>query len=102
MGDRIYFYRYFNQTTNVMGGVSIFEIEPATFRLKRQISAASARWEPALATWIFENGWSRDMTGKQFGPFDDFTGQARTFKEISETPDYFVKENIQSQQMNYH
>jgi LPS export ABC transporter permease LptG/LPS export ABC transporter permease LptF len=102
MGDRIYFYRYFNQTTNVMGGVSIFEIEPTTFTLKRQIAAASARWEPALATWVFENGWSRDMNGKQFGPFDDFTGQARTFKELAETPDYFVKENIQSQQMNYH
>ncbi|MEO5926822.1 MAG: LptF/LptG family permease [Bryobacteraceae bacterium] len=101
MGDRIYYYRYYDKKENVMLGVNVFELDPVTFRLKRHISAERARWEPALAAWVFQNGWSRDMKGSAFGPLDNFTGQTRVFAEVEETPDYFLKEDIQSQQMNY-
>ena len=101
MGDRIYYYRYYDKEQNVMLGVNVFELDSATFLLKRHISAERARWEPALAAWVFQNGWSRDMKGSTFGPLDNFTGQTRVFAEVAETPDYFLKEDIQSQQMNY-
>jgi lipopolysaccharide export LptBFGC system permease protein LptF len=101
MGDRVFYYRYYDPNANVMGGVNVYEIDAATYRLKRHISAASARWEPALSAWVFQNGWSRDMKGNTFGPLDNFIGQTRVFGEIEETPDYFVKEVIQSEQMNY-
>ncbi len=101
MGDRIFYYRYLDTVNNVMQGVNVFEIDPQTFRLKRHISAERARWEPSIRAWVFQNGWSRDMQGNSVERFDDFSGQARTFAELEETPDYFVKENIQAQQMNY-
>jgi lipopolysaccharide export LptBFGC system permease protein LptF len=99
--DRIFYYRYFDASANVMLAVNVFEIDGATFSLKRHIYAERARWEPSISAWVFQNGWSRDIQGNQFGRFDNFAGQARTFPELTETPDYFVKENIQAQQMNY-
>jgi LPS export ABC transporter permease LptF/LPS export ABC transporter permease LptG len=101
MGDRIYYYRYYDRQENIMLGVNVFELDSTTFRLKRHISAERARWEPALAAWVFQNGWTRDMKGTTFGPLDNFAGQTRVFAEVAETPDYFLKEDIQSQQMNY-
>ncbi len=41
------------------------------------------------------------MNGDQFGPIDNFAGQTRVFAEIAETPEYFLKEKIESEQMNF-
>jgi len=99
--DRMYYYKYFDQAAHVMLGVNVYEIDPARFRLKRHISAERARWEPGLRAWVFENGWSRDMNGNNVTRFDDFSGDTRTFPELEEQPDYFVKEVKQSSQMNF-
>ena len=99
--DRIYYYKYYDSSSQVMLGVSVFEIDPKTFRLKKHISAERARWEPALAAWVFQNGWSREMKGLQSGSVIDYTGGTQVFPELKETPDYFVKEAIQSRQMNF-
>ena len=100
-GDSIYYYRYYDPNQNVMAGVNVFEMDSKTFRLKRHISAELARWEPRLSAWVFQNGWSRDMEGRSVRGFDNFAGQARTFSELKETPEYFLKEDIQSLQMNF-
>jgi LPS export ABC transporter permease LptF/LPS export ABC transporter permease LptG len=103
--DRIYYYKYFDQSTRVMGGVNVFEIDPKEFRLKRHIAAQQARWEPALSAWVFQNGWSRDLSrdekGNESAAVFNFAGGIRVFPELTETPDYFVKEALQSQQMNF-
>lgn len=99
--DRMYFYRYFDQAAEMMGGVNVYEIDPEHFRLKKHISAERARWEPALKAWVFENGWSREMNGNRVTAYDDFLGKTRTFAELEESPDYFVKEVKQSRQMNF-
>jgi lipopolysaccharide export LptBFGC system permease protein LptF len=89
----------------VMGGVNVFEIDPKEFRLKRHISAQQARWEPALSQWVFQNGWSRDLSrdrkGNESASVSDFAGGIHVFPELTETPDYFIKEALQSQQMNF-
>ena len=36
---------------------------PANFHVRKHISAEKARWEPTLHTWVFENGWSREIPG---------------------------------------
>ena len=59
--DRVYYYRYFDASAQVMSGVNVYEIDPEHFRLKRHISAERARWDEATRAWVFENGWSRDM-----------------------------------------
>jgi LPS export ABC transporter permease LptG/LPS export ABC transporter permease LptF len=99
--SRIYYFRYFDPGEKVMVDVSIFELDPASFRLKRQIQARRAVWRETMRTWIFENGWSSDFKGLQrVTPRNDF--QATTFPGLLETPDYFMKEAVQERQMNFH
>ena len=98
--SRIYYYKYFDPTSKVMVDVSIFELDPTTFRLKRQIQAQRAEWRPALRAWLFEAGWSSDFQGtRRVVPRHEF--QTITFPELNETPDYFLKEAEKEQQMNF-
>lgn len=97
---RIYYYKYLDPAQKVMVGPQVFELDPANFRIRKHISAEKARWEPALRAWIFENGWSREFSGMK-EKFENFTGQATTFRELEEKPDYFLQEVLQDQQMNF-
>ena len=99
-GDRIYYYKYFDTTQEAMSGVSVFELDPHTFRLTKQIQAERAHWEPSLKNWVFENGWAWDIDGSRVTLFDDFRGQTRTFQELDEPPHYFMKEVKQYFQMD--
>jgi lipopolysaccharide export LptBFGC system permease protein LptF len=82
-----------------MAGVYVFELDPSTFRLTREISAERAHWNPSLKTWVFENGWSSDFRGPDRLFTHPFGGM--TFPELSEAPDYFLKEALQDKQMNF-
>ncbi|HEV2444701.1 MAG TPA: LptF/LptG family permease [Candidatus Sulfopaludibacter sp.] len=108
--NRIYFYRYFDTIERAMNDVYVFELEPGTFRLQREIIAARATWSPLLNTWIFENGWSCTFTGPNCTQYRSFkldapanvqNIQATTFPELTETPEYFLKEMFQDKQMNF-
>lgn len=98
-GPRIYYYKFFDQAENVMGGVIVYELEPNTFQLVRQISAERAHWQRSLRTWVFENGWHREFHGNQSVPLTQF--QVVTFPEFNEPPSYFLKEVKQDSQMNF-
>ncbi len=97
-GSRIYYYRFFDAKQAMMGEVSVFELEPRTFQMLRQISAERARWSPLLKQWVFENGWFSDFrpTGRTYHAFP-----VSTFSELTEVPDYFLKEALQDKQMNF-
>ncbi len=99
--DRVYYYKYFNQADRVMVGVNVYEIDPARFRLRKHISAESAKWDGTLNKWLFRNGWSRDMNGNDVTHFESFAGDTKTFPELKEDPQYFVREIFQSRQMNF-
>ncbi|HXI40319.1 MAG TPA: LptF/LptG family permease [Bryobacteraceae bacterium] len=94
-GSRIYYYKYFDNLESVMGNVSVFELDPKTFDLRREISAERAQWQPSLRTWIFQSGWVRQVHPTTFTRF-----QVMTFAELDEPPDYFLKELKQDKQMN--
>jgi LPS export ABC transporter permease LptG len=94
-GSRIWYYKYFDNQKEVMGGVSVYELDPRTFDLRREISAERAEWQPSLHTWIFQNGWVREI----HGAFQRF--QVTTFSYLDEPPDYFLKELKQDKQMNF-
>ena len=98
--DRVYYYKYFQD--QAMLGVNVYEIDPAHWRLTRLISADRARWEPSLNKWVFENGWSRDFNAGKVARYDSFPGATRTFAELEEKPDYFMKEKTQPLQMNFY
>jgi lipopolysaccharide export LptBFGC system permease protein LptF len=97
--SRVYYYNYFDSANNVMAGLTVFELDPRTFQIKRRIAASRAHWEPQLNTWILEDGWVRDFQGVDLKSYRPFL--AEPFTELSERPSYFKKEVIQSQQMNY-
>ena len=98
--NNIFYYQVFDPDTNQIGGVSIFEFDPNTFQLTRRIYAAHAQaWEPSLNKWVFEQGWTRTLSGtsiQDYRPFD-----VATFNELHEDPSYFKKEVKQSSEMNY-
>jgi LPS export ABC transporter permease LptG/LPS export ABC transporter permease LptF len=95
--SRIYYYKYFDNLESVMGNVSVFELDPKTFDLRREISAERAQWQPSLRTWIFQSGWVRQVRPSTFTRF-----QVMTFSELDEPPDYFLKELKQDKQMNFY
>jgi len=98
--SRIYYYKYFDPSEKVMVELSVFELDPATFRVKRQIQAQRAVWRSSMHTWILENGWSSDFRGSErIPPRHNF--QATTFEELTEDPGYFLKEAVQERQMNF-
>jgi LPS export ABC transporter permease LptG/LPS export ABC transporter permease LptF len=100
--NRIYYYKHFEPYHQVMIDVNVYELESNPMRLKRHISAERARWEPALGTWSFQNGWSRTFEkSREAGPLNDFTGGTATFAELTEPPSWFLRELKQDKQMNF-
>jgi LPS export ABC transporter permease LptG/LPS export ABC transporter permease LptF len=95
----IFYYQYFNAGKDSFDNLTVFEFDPTTFTLQRRIFAASARWDPAVNNWVFENGWQRTFSGETIASYQPFT--VATFPEIREQPSYFTKEYIPSQEMNY-
>ena len=80
-GSRIYYYKYYDTAENLMVGVNVYELEPGTFRLRRHIASESARWEPTVRRWVFQNGWKRDIQGVRVTNYEPFT--ATTFPELT-------------------
>ena len=98
-GFHIYYYRLFDPTEKVMVDVNVYELQPSTFQLVRQIKAERARWNAGAKTWIYENGWSSDFQSDTNCTRSGF--QIATFPELTEPPGYFLKEYLQDTQMNF-
>jgi LPS export ABC transporter permease LptG/LPS export ABC transporter permease LptF len=98
-GSWIYYYKHFDSSQNLMVGVNVYELDPGSFRLRRHIHAESARWEPTLEKWIFQNGWFRDLDHVRVAAYNPF--QATTFNELDEPPTWFLREMKQEKQLNF-
>jgi LPS export ABC transporter permease LptG/LPS export ABC transporter permease LptF len=99
--NRVFYFRYFDIVTNVMDDPWVYEIEPKTWQLTRQINAKSARWQPDAKAWIFEQGQVIDLCDRT-SECNVSTFTATSFPEITETPENtFLIEDRQNQQMNY-
>jgi len=96
---RIFYFKYFDAAENAMIEPWVFEIDPKTFQLVREINASRARWQQDLQQWVFERGTVRDIKGVDEKRLENFT--VTTFSELSERPDDFRREVRQNQQMNY-
>jgi LPS export ABC transporter permease LptG/LPS export ABC transporter permease LptF len=97
--SRIYYYKYLDPDNDLMVGVHVYDLDPDSFRLRRHISAETARWEPGLKNWIFQNGWSRQFQGvatREYKPFD-----ATTFPGLNDPPTWFLREMKQEKQLNF-
>jgi LPS export ABC transporter permease LptG/LPS export ABC transporter permease LptF len=98
-GPRIFYYRLFDTNQNMMVGVNVYELDPTTFALRKEISAERAQWQPTMQKWIFQDGVYRELRGTVETKFDTF--QATTFSELNEGPNWFIHEVKQDKQMNY-
>ncbi len=98
-GSRVYNYQLIDPHNAVMTHVNVYELDPGTFQITRQISAERAHWDPERKTWVFQNGMSHD-TDKLFAPYRFFRGAA-IFPELIEAPTWFVKEEKEYKEMNF-
>jgi LPS export ABC transporter permease LptG len=96
---RIYYVKYFDPSEKVMVSPYVFELDPKSFHLIREISASSARWQQNINAWVWEKGAATDICGVDECKVQNFT--ATTFPEIAETPDDFLKLVKLDKQMNY-
>ena len=96
---RIFYYEFFDPDRNEFANLSVFEFDPGTFQLTRRIFAKRVVWSRDSAGWVFENGWVRDVEGANVRDYRTFL--ETSFPEIRATPDYFKKEDLQSQEMNF-
>lgn len=95
----IFYYQFFDPDRNQFANISIFEFNPNSFQLSRRVYATGAHWEPRLNRWIFEKGWERSFNGAEVTGFSTF--DVRTYPEITEPPQYFKKESLQSFEMSF-
>ncbi len=96
---RIFYYKFFDPDRNEFANLSIFEFDPSTFAISRRIFAARAVWDAGTGTWIFVNGWEREISGANVTEYRPFL--KTSFTEIHEDPSYFKKESWQAQEMNF-
>ena len=95
----IFYYEFFDPDTNEFANLSVFEFEPSTFKLTRRIFARRAVWDEDSTTWYFESGWVRDIEGGNVTGYRTFL--KTSFPEMHAVPDYFKKEALESQEMNF-
>jgi LPS export ABC transporter permease LptG/LPS export ABC transporter permease LptF len=97
--EKIFYYQFFDPDANEFANISVFELDPSTSNLIRRIFARRAVWDPMISSWRFEDGWMRDIQGANVTAYKTFTRAG--FPEIHAAPDYFKKEALQSQEMNF-
>ncbi len=104
--SRVYYYEFFDHAAGIMHGVDVFDMDPNTFRLKRETVAERGQWNPELKTWVFENGWSCRYAGDSCSAYQSFSSQpggleTRWHSDLTVPPDYFVTAAVQEKQMNF-
>lgn len=97
--SKIYNYQLFDPDRVLFGGLSVFELNPQNFSLRRRVYAARAYWEPQQRAWILESGWIRDFQGAAITRYAEF--QVLELPEIDEPPAYFTREVRQSSEMDW-
>lgn len=97
--DKIFNYELFDWERQLFGGLSIFELDPKTFQMRRRIFATRATWEPSENAWILTGGWIRDFDGNRVTRYTTF--KVNSLPELTETPSYFRRDVRQYTQMNW-
>jgi len=97
---KIYNYDVFLPAQNLFGGLSVLEIDPATFQLRRRVFATRARWSESQRVWVLEGGWVRDFSDGTIVRYDQLP-PVTSLPELTEPPGYFNREVRQAFQMSW-
>ncbi len=98
-GSKIYNYDVFDSTQNLFGGLTVIEIDPTNFMVKRRNFATRAKWSDTQQAWVLEGGWVRDFSGGAIIRYEKFAVTA--LPELTEPPSYFHREVRQAIQMSW-
>jgi LPS export ABC transporter permease LptF/LPS export ABC transporter permease LptG len=98
--NKIYNYDLFDPAQNLFGGLSVLEIDPADFQLRRRIFASRARWSESQKVWVLEGGWVRDFSDGTIVRYDRLP-PVTSLPELTEPPSYFNREVRQAFQMSW-
>jgi LPS export ABC transporter permease LptF/LPS export ABC transporter permease LptG len=97
---KVYNYDLFDPKQKFFGGLSVIELDPVTFQMKRRVFANRAQWLDTEQAWALETGWVRDFTPE--GSVDSYTPfKVTSLPELAEPPSYFNREVIQAFQMSW-
>jgi LPS export ABC transporter permease LptF/LPS export ABC transporter permease LptG len=97
--DKVFNYELFDWDRQLFGGLSIFELDPKTFQMRRRVFATRATWEASENAWVLTGGWIRDFDGSKVTRYFPF--KVDSLPEFTEPPSYFRREVRQSAQMNW-
>jgi LPS export ABC transporter permease LptF/LPS export ABC transporter permease LptG len=98
-GNKIYNYDVFDSAQKLFGGLSVVEVDPATFQVRRRVFASRARWSETQKVWILEGAWVRDFSDGSVNRYERF--QVISLPELTEPPTYFNREVRQAIQMSW-
>src|SRR5499427_7349052 len=96
---KVYNYDLFDPNEKLFGGLSVVELDPATFQMKRRVFATRARWLDTENAWVLESGWIRDFSDGTVANYERFN--VKDLPELTEPPTYFHREVRQAFQMNW-
>ena len=96
---KVYNYDLFDPNEKLFGGLSVVELDPANFEMRRRVFATSARWLDDEKTWVLESGWVRDFSSSAVERYSPF--KVTTLPELTEPPSYFNREVIQAILMSW-
>ena len=99
-GSKIYNYDLFDPTQNLFGGLTVLEIDPATFQVRRRIFASRARWSETQKVWVLEGSWVRDFADGTIVRYERLP-PVTSLPELTEPPSYFNREVRQAFQMSW-
>jgi len=97
--SKVYNYDFFDPQQNLFGGLTVLEIEPGTFQVRRRVFASRAQWSDAQNLWVLESGWVRDFSDGLVTHYEKFN--VKDLPELTEPPTYFHREVRQAFQMNW-
>ncbi len=99
-GSKIYNYDLFDPTQNLFGGLTVLEIDPVTFQVRRRIFASRARWSETQKVWVLEGSWVRDFADGTIVRYERLP-PITSLPELTEPPSYFNREVRQAFQMSW-
>jgi LPS export ABC transporter permease LptF/LPS export ABC transporter permease LptG len=97
--SKIYNYDLFDPAQNLFGGLTVLEVDPVTFEIRRRIFAARAQWSTTQKLWLLESGWLREFSSGKVDRYERFN--VRDLPELTEPPSYFNREVLPAIQMSW-
>jgi LPS export ABC transporter permease LptF/LPS export ABC transporter permease LptG len=97
--SKIYNYDLFDPNLKLLGNVTVLELDPHTFSLRRRVYAERATWDSVQNAWVLTGGWIRDFANGKVTSYNTF--KATSLSELTEPPSYFQRDVLTSDQMNW-